>query len=115
MSKSKFNSSRARLAQLTKLGCALMPVAGKVPTQRNWTTRDYPSADVVIRHCEKHNRNVGVRLPANVVVIDIDPRYGGDKGWDNLCLEYGIDESIFPCVITGSGGRHYYARKPPDV
>jgi hypothetical protein len=49
------------------------------------------------------------------VVIDIDPRNGGNEGWDNLTLELGIDETFFPCVITGSGGRHYYARKPVDV
>ena len=30
-------------------------------------------------------------------------------------MELGLDEAIFPCVITGSGGRHYYARKPADV
>jgi hypothetical protein len=88
---------------------------GKRPIHNDWTKRDYPSAAKVIAHCEKHNRNVGVRLPADVVVIDIDPRNGGDEGWDNLTLELGLDEAIFPCVITGSGGRHYYARKPADV
>jgi hypothetical protein len=87
---------------------------GKRPIHRDWTKRPYSSAKV-LKWCLENNHNVGLRLPGDVVVIDIDPRNNGNKGWDNLCLEYGIDESMFPCVITGSGGRHYYARKPADV
>jgi len=88
---------------------------GKRPIHNDWTKRNYPPAARVIDLCVRDNRNVGLRLPADIVVMDIDLRNGGNQGWDNLCLEYGIDEAIFPCTITGSGGRHYWARKPADV
>ncbi|MBR1234117.1 VapE domain-containing protein [Bradyrhizobium sp. AUGA SZCCT0182] len=87
---------------------------GKRPLHIDWNKRPYDSAKV-LKWCVEKNHNVGLRLPAEIVVIDIDPRNGGDEGWDNLTLELGLDEAIFPCVITGSGGRHYYAKKPADV
>jgi hypothetical protein len=87
---------------------------GKRPIHNDWTKRPYSSAKV-LTWCMEHNHNVGVRLPADIVVIDIDPRNGGNEGWDTLTMEYGVDEAIFPCTITGSGGRHYWARKPVDL
>ncbi|WP_051389635.1 bifunctional DNA primase/polymerase [Bradyrhizobium sp. Ec3.3] len=87
---------------------------GKRPLHTDWTKRPYSSTKV-LAWCLTNNHNVGVRLPASVVVVDIDPRNGGNEGWDNLCMEYGIDDAAWPCVITGSGGRHYYLAKPSDV
>jgi hypothetical protein len=66
---------------------------GKRPIHNDWTKRRYDSRKV-LAICERDNRNVGVRLPANIVVIDIDPRNGGNDGWDDITLEYGIDEAI---------------------
>jgi hypothetical protein len=88
---------------------------GKRPVHNDWTNREYPPADVVIAHCVKKNLNVGVRLPADVVVIDIDPRNGGNEGWDNFCMELGLDPSTYVGVLTGGGGIHYYFDKPADV
>ncbi|MCK1668634.1 bifunctional DNA primase/polymerase [Bradyrhizobium sp. 153] len=89
---------------------------GKRPIDSNWTKREYNSREV-LAWCRETNHNVGVRLPASVVVVDIDPRNGGDEGWENLCLEFGLGDvdKTWPCVITGSGGRHYYLAKPADV
>lgn len=91
-----------------------IPLSGKRPIHASWTKRPYSSAKV-LTWCLEHNHNVGVRLPASVVVVDIDPRHGGNDGWDNLCLELGLDDTAWPCVITGSGGRHYYLAKPAEV
>lgn len=89
---------------------------GKRPQHFNWTTRDYDTR-AVLRRLQRNgwDRNVGVRLKANQLVIDVDPRNGGNEGFTDLCLELGIDPSIFPRVVTGSGGSHYYMRKPADV
>ncbi len=87
---------------------------GKRPIHFNWTTRAYVSRKVLAA-CVKDNRNVGVRLKPDQLVIDVDPRNGGDEGFDRLCLELGIDPDAFPCVITGSGGFHFYMSKPADL
>src|SRR5262249_36786633 len=54
----------------------------------------------------------GFRLPADMVVIDVDPRNGGEAGFDSLCSDFGLDPDEFPCVITGSGGFHCYTLNP---
>lgn len=87
---------------------------GKRPLDKNWTTKDYNTKDVLAR-CERDNRNVGVRLKPTQLVIDVDPRNGGEEGFDNLCLELGMDPAIFPRCITGSGGSHFYMTKPSDI
>lgn len=87
---------------------------GKRPQHFNWTTQPYSSAKVLAR-CLEQNRNIGVRLKPDQLVIDVDPRNGGDKSWKELCADLGLDASAFPCVVTGSGGLHLYMSKPDDV
>jgi bifunctional DNA primase/polymerase-like protein len=33
--------------------------------------------------------NIGYVIPRGVLVIDVDPRHGGDVGWNNLCARHG--------------------------
>ena len=87
---------------------------GKRPLHFNWTKREY-SSKVSISESESRGLNLGVRLRRNQLVVDIDPRNGGDEGFTDLCLDLGLDTSKWPCSITGSGGRHYYLTKPADV
>jgi hypothetical protein len=87
---------------------------GKAPFHKNWTTRDYNSAKVIAQ-CAEEGRNVGVRLTDDLLVIDVDPRNGGDVGFLALCADLGIDGDKFPRVITGSGGFHCYMTKPADA
>jgi len=57
----------------------------------------------------------GVCLDAHLV-LDIDPRNNGDKSFDKLCTDLGIDlrkESQF-IVETGGGGWHIYFKVPAD-
>jgi hypothetical protein len=58
--------------------------------------------------------NIGARIPESMLMIDIDPRHGGDQSWAALTAQYGP----FPdCLMTnsgrGDGGRHLYVRRPP--
>src|SRR4051812_27777347 len=50
---------------------------GKRPLDRDWTQRPYDTRATVAR-CEAENRNAGVRLPADIVVVDVDLRHGGE-------------------------------------
>ncbi|WP_321995970.1 bifunctional DNA primase/polymerase [Xanthomonas citri] len=97
---------------------------GKSPRDGAWQARDYDSREVV-EQARRDGRNVGVRLPPTWMVLDVDPRnFGGKDDPDNaagrdplaeLVRDARIDLSACPHVVTGSGGHHYYFRKPADV
>jgi hypothetical protein len=56
---------------------------GKTPLHLNWTKRSYRS-DEQVAHMESGS-NIGVRLTAGQLVIDVDPRNGGDAGLERMC------------------------------
>jgi hypothetical protein len=87
---------------------------GKAPLHAKWTTKTYDSASVR-KAAIAEERNVGVRLTDEQLVIDVDPRNGGEQGFQNLCHDIGIDGDKYPRVITGSGGWHCYMSKPADI
>jgi hypothetical protein len=87
---------------------------GKRPLDSNWTTRRYDPQQV-IRTSVAKNRNVGVRLSGRHLIIDVDPRNGGDAAFPKLCYDIGLDPDKFPTAITGSGGLHVYMGKPKDI
>lgn len=89
-------------------GFTLFPLVGKVPP-----------AGLHWRQCEfdpffEATANFGVQLKATDLVIDVDPRNGGDKSIQEFLViagEYGITF----CVATGAGGIHVYLKKPAEV
>jgi len=88
---------------------------GKTPRDNNWQSKEYDQ-DAVLRLAEG-GLNVGVRLPATVMVLDVDPR-NFPEGRDSLAelvRDTRLDLSVCPHTITGSGGHHYWFRKPADV
>lgn len=92
----------------------VLPI-GKTPRDDAWTTRkDYTNAEVIAeaRAC---GHNLGVRLEATDLVVDVDPRNGGDASLVKLVKNTGLDLDACPHVVTGSGGHHYYLKKPADL
>ena len=87
---------------------------GKRPLDKDWTRRKYSSSKTMAS-AESGNHNVGVRLTDEQLVLDIDPRNGGEEGFLSLCFDLGLNPDHWPHVITGSGGHHYYLSKPKDV
>jgi len=102
----------AQLRPLADAGYTLFPLAprSKVPAEAGWRGADYSQFDV--EAWLRRDGNVGVRLGNEEIVIDIDPRNGGDEAWKTLSWYFGEDH---PTVRTGSGGQHIYLRKPADV
>ena len=86
---------------------------GKRPRDKDWTNRPYNSQEV-IDHCVQNNWNVGIRLEADDLVIDVDPRNGGEAGFKQLCEDLWLDPGEWPRCRTGSGGDHFYLKKPAD-
>jgi hypothetical protein len=88
---------------------------GKSPLDKAWTTKPYKSKKQV-EHMAG-GANVGVRLRATDLVIDVDPRNfdDGDDPLARLCEDVGLDRRTCPTVETGSGGLHLYLTKPKDA
>jgi hypothetical protein len=93
--------------------------ATKSPVHRNWQKRHYDSA-TVLADCRAEGRNVGVRPTADDLIIDVDPKNGGEESFKKLCADSGLDPRTCPRVITGSvpegsNGGHYYLRRDPAL
>jgi Bifunctional DNA primase/polymerase, N-terminal len=57
--------------------------------------------------------NIGLRLPDQVIVIDVDPRNGGLEALAKLEAEYGpLPPTLTTLSGRGDGGRHLYFRRP---
>lgn len=94
----------------------------KVPRRKHWTTLPADNGRAIAR-ARRYNLNIGVRLRASDLVVDVDPRNFPDgetlKTADNplrrICQEFGLRLREMPVVRTGSGGCHVYLRKPSDL
>lgn len=99
---------------LAALGFQVGPLKGKRPltphgvkdfthkpaTVENWWHR-YPNA------------NIGARVPEGYVVLDIDPRNGGNETWEEITALVSLPKTLV--VTTGSGGKHYWFKLPDNV
>jgi len=87
---------------------------GKQPSASNWRLLQPLSFNEARAHFATR-KNIGVRLRNVDLVLDVDPRHGGNESLERLAAELGIDFADWPIVWTGSGGRHIYMKKPDDV
>ena len=95
---------------------------GKTPARKHWTTLPTDNRRS-IRKAHVDKINLGVRLRASDLVIDVDPRNFPDgetlKTANNplkrICQEFGLRLKELPVVKTGSGGYHVYLRKPSGI
>ncbi|WP_439684887.1 bifunctional DNA primase/polymerase [Cupriavidus oxalaticus] len=89
---------------------------GKTPLHGAWQARDYDSREV-LELAAREGINVGVRLPSDWMVLDVDPRNFPENSdpLADLVRDTGVDLDSAPHTITGSGGHHYWFRKPADV
>jgi len=87
--------------------------AGKRPADTGWqkTPLDYSEA----RQWAKSGGNLGWCVGPKHLVLDIDPRNGGDESYDHLMSDLSLNsvyfDAITPIVITGGGGRHIYLQR----
>ncbi len=91
--------------------------AGKLPLVKGW--RDMtPLSLESAQHHMRNGGNLGVRLTADWLIIDFDPRNAGadpDGVWRRFLEAFAVDLKLYPIVETGSGGFHVYSRKPAHV
>ena len=87
---------------------------GKAPRDKNWRKRRYGNTE--IKDAVNNGYNIGWRLGPQDLVLDVDPKNGGDKSLKRIEQRFDVCfETIAPTIITGSGGRHFYFDKDPSI
>ena len=91
------------------------PVLPLVPRSKVPLT-EHGAADATTLHAQirkwwtcSPNANLAVTLSGRLVV-DVDPRNGGDENWSRLCVDNGEPNTL--TARTGSGGLHYVFEAP---
>jgi P4 family phage/plasmid primase-like protien len=74
-------------------------------------TRDINAFKALIGDRERFNLGIATGSASGVIVIDIDPRNGGDEGIATLEGKLGPLPATLT-AITGGGGRHFYFQNP---
>lgn len=89
----------------------------KRPLDLKWQARPYEPRE--IHDYAARGYNLGFRMGPTDLIIDVDPRNGGNDGLAALLADFQkhnpeIDEleDIYPTVRTGGGGWHFYAQVP---
>jgi putative DNA primase/helicase len=99
--------------QLAKRGWPVFPLRreGKEPLPGTRGFKDATTDPDRVKAWEWSEANIGIRTgtPANLLVVDVDPRHDGDHGLYELEWAYGrLPQSVE--AKTGGGGRHLYLR-----
>jgi len=89
-------------------GKQLTLLSGKRPIIKDWVNT-WVDNEVLYNH----DGNIGWVLGVDDLVIDVDPRNGGDVSFRKLQKNCGI--IMKPTVCTPSGGFHVYLRLPKNV
>jgi len=110
-------TAREELILVKAAGYRMFPLAkgGKTPRDKGWQTNSYTVTK--IKRWLEQGGNIGIVLDDEDLVVDIDPRNGGDEASDRLEDELGIDLSTAPAILSGrgDGGRHIYFKKPAGL
>ena len=130
---SDFFAAKAHLFPLTAFNDEALDIRsrGKRPWRKGWNKPDAkPLTPEQARRHMLAGRNIGDRLKATDLVIDIDPRNFDDGAdlsdprcrrrgsrWMHLrawCTKHQFDMSDWPIYLTGSGGLHVRLKKPAE-
>lgn len=93
---------------------------GKTPRDSDWTSKLYNNNGETYNSWVEKGYNLGYRIGADELVLDLDPRnYGGKDIGGLLCKLFGyldFEDMTWelPTVLTGGGGYHIYFKLPKD-
>lgn len=93
----------------------VIPLRGKVPlVQRGVLDASTSIAQILAWWTRWPRANIGGRVPEAMVVLDVDPRHGGDRSLAALEERYGsLPDTLVTVSGRGDGGRHLFFRRPP--
>jgi|GEM_PF-2314027 len=107
----RYTISVAKLESYSKCYASLewyqIPVKGKTPVVKDWPNRG--ALEWEKGWCAA---NIGIITgrKSGIVVLDVDPKNGGDESLTKLVAVHGDLDTVQ--VVTGSGGSHYYFKYP---
>jgi Bifunctional DNA primase/polymerase, N-terminal/AAA domain/Primase C terminal 1 (PriCT-1) len=89
-------------------GWRVFPVAGKVPRLTAWP-RQATTDEATVRRWWRTwpTAGIGIATGGGLLVLDVDPRHGGDAALTELERQQGSLPDT-PRVVTGGGGLHVY-------
>lgn len=94
--------------QMIPLGCK-----GKRPILKDWPNRSTNDLSKIAGWISEYpNTNIGIEtgVKSGLVIVDVDPRNGGDKHIDAYLASLNVSPGLR--VLTGGGGIHYYFAHP---
>lgn len=93
-----------------EMGWAVLPVEGKRPRTRHGYKDATAEKPIIRRWWNKHPMdNIGVAPgKSGLLVLDVDPRNGGDETLVKLIQKYGSGFTTTLTTRTGGGGEHYF-------
>jgi hypothetical protein len=94
-------------------GWEVLPLAGKVPLTRHGV-HDATSTSAQIERWWRRwpTANIGGAVPLGVVVLDVDPRNGGQESWSEVVDGREVPETLTTLSGRGDGGMHLYFLRP---
>lgn len=97
----------------TERGIPVLPLDGKKPLVKGGYKAATTSRELIISWFTKWpHANIGIATGtrSGLLVVDIDPRNGGNKSWERLApvLEGDNGGIMTPTAITGGGGMHFF-------
>jgi hypothetical protein len=95
--------SNSTIRQYLSAGKRLTLLSGKRPIVENWTKKAVDEDRIF-----SHSGNLGWVIGNGDLVIDVDPRNGGDKSFNQLKQDLKLNGELTPTVFTPSGGFHIY-------
>lgn len=106
-----------QIYKLTELKYCVLPLAKrkKIPLIQQWNqkaTFDSTIIDTWESAYPGCNWGVATGKKSGIIVIDIDPRHGGDIQWKRLTSGKSINTAV---CKTGGGGEHYYFALNDDI
>jgi hypothetical protein len=91
----------------TKKDLVLLKKGSKIPIKAGW-----PEIKESLTSALAHDGNLGWRIDDNSIVIDVDPRNGGDVSFKKLQKDLNV---VFtPTVFTPRDGVHIYLKLPNE-
>ena len=97
--------SNSTIRQYLSAGKQLTLLSGKRPIVENWTSKKVDEDRIF-----SHKGNLGWVIGEHDIVIDVDPKNGGEESYKALLKDLELD--FEPTVLTPSGGFHIYLSLP---
>jgi hypothetical protein len=102
----------AEALTLAQAGWAVIPLVGKIPTTAHGVKDATTDPVQIQRWWERAQHNIGGRVPASLVVLDVDPQNGGSLAALESAAGVPLPETLTVHSGRGTGGQHLYYLHP---